>query len=82
MTGTTATTFGVVGMACRSCAALVTGEVERVDGVTSVAVDVEAGSMTVTSRHPVDPAAVRAAVEEAGYRLAAVHPAGQRSPRA
>ncbi|MDT0441355.1 heavy-metal-associated domain-containing protein [Streptomyces johnsoniae] len=62
-------TYEVIGMACRSCAATVTEEVELVDGVTSVTVDVASGSMTVTSERESDPIAVRAAVEEAGYEL-------------
>jgi copper chaperone len=33
-------------------------------------VDLPTGAVTVTSSRPVDPGAVRAAVSEAGYRLA------------
>lgn len=63
-------TFTVTGMTCGHCAAAVTEEVEKVDGVTGVAVDVASGQVTVTSTAPVDPVAVRAAVEEAGYQVA------------
>lgn len=63
-------TFAVTGMTCGHCAAAVTEEVEKVAGVTDVSVDVASGQVTVTSTAPVDPAAVRAAVEEAGYQVA------------
>ncbi|OEV04189.1 heavy-metal-associated domain-containing protein [Streptomyces oceani] len=63
-------TYQVVGMACRSCASTVTEEVELVDGVTSAAVDVASGSLTVNSDRDLPPTAVRAAVEAAGYDLA------------
>ena len=38
-------------------------------GVDAVEVDLGSGSVTVTSAAPLDPAAVQAAVEEAGYEL-------------
>ncbi|WTW99555.1 heavy-metal-associated domain-containing protein [Streptomycetaceae bacterium NBC_01309] len=63
-------TYTVLGMACGHCAGMVADEVERVAGVAAVAVDVAAGSMTVTGDGEIDPADVRAAVEEAGYELA------------
>ena len=63
-------TFTVTGMTCGHCVASVTEEVEEVDGVESVDVVLETGALTVTSSQPVDDAAVRAAVEEAGYQLA------------
>jgi copper ion binding protein len=63
-------TYTVTGMTCAHCVASVTEEVGAVDGVTGVAVDLPTGAVTVTSAEPVDEARVRAAVEEAGYRLA------------
>ncbi|MEV4110963.1 heavy-metal-associated domain-containing protein [Nonomuraea sp. NPDC049695] len=65
----TETTYGVSGMACGHCAAFVTEEIERIPGVGAVAVDVEGGTVTVTSDRDLDAADVRAAVEEAGYEL-------------
>lgn len=59
----------VVGMTCGHCVASVTEEVTELAGVTDVLVDLESGSLTVTSAEPLDEAAVRAAVEEAGYQL-------------
>ena len=63
-------TFTVTGMTCGHCVASVTEEVSQVAGVTDVQVDLASGAVTVTSDAPVDDAAVRAAVEEAGYQVA------------
>jgi copper chaperone len=65
------TTFHVVGMTCGHCVNAVQEEVGRLDGVSRVAVDLEAGKVTVTSSRPVSDAEVRSAVEEAGYELVA-----------
>jgi copper chaperone len=64
------TTYTVTGMTCGHCATSVTEEVSQVPGVTAVEVDLASGGLTVTSEAPVDEAAVRAAVEEAGYEVA------------
>jgi copper chaperone CopZ len=63
-------TWTVTGMTCGHCAASVTEEISEIAGVDSVDVVVETGAVTVTSAAPLDPAAVQAAVEEAGYQLA------------
>lgn len=63
----TTTTWTVTGMTCGHCVASVTEEVSEVPGVDDVTVDLESGLLTVTSADPVDDAAVRAAVAEAGY---------------
>jgi copper chaperone len=63
-------TYTVVGMTCGHCVSSVTEEVSQVPGVTAVDVDLASGGLTVTSDAPVDEAAVRAAVEEAGYEVA------------
>ena len=63
-------TYTVTGMTCGHCVSAVTEEVSQVPGVTAVDVDLENGGLTVTSDAPVDEAAVRAAVEEAGYEVA------------
>ncbi|MEJ7796274.1 MAG: heavy-metal-associated domain-containing protein [Nocardioides sp.] len=62
-------TFTVTGMTCGHCVASVTEEVSEVPGVDHVDVVLETGALTVTSAEPVDAAAVRAAVEEAGYQI-------------
>ena len=66
----TTATYTVTGMTCGHCASAVTEEVTQVPGVTAVDVDLASGRLTVTSDVPVDEAAVRAAVDEAGYEVA------------
>jgi copper ion binding protein len=63
-------TYTVTGMTCGHCVTSVTEEVSQIPGVTAVDVDLASGGLTVTSEAPVDEAAVRAAVEEAGYEVA------------
>lgn len=63
------TTYTVSGMTCQHCVASVTEEVGEIAGVTDVVVDLESGRLTVASASPVADAAIRAAVEEAGYQL-------------
>ncbi len=62
--------YTVLGMTCGHCVSSVTEEVSQVLGVTDVNVDLASGGLTVTSETDVDDAAVRAAVEEAGYQVA------------
>ena len=63
-------TYSVTGMTCGHCVASVTEEVQEIPGVRDVTVTLETGAVTFTSDERVDDAAVRAAVEEAGYQLA------------
>jgi copper chaperone CopZ len=73
-TDASSTEYLVDGMTCSHCVASVTEELTEVDGVERVAVELRAGAasvVTVTSTRPIDDEAVRAAVEEAGYSLAA-----------
>ena len=66
--------FLVEGMTCEHCVRSVTEEVSKVEGVSAVEVDLNAGGVsrvTVSSAAPVDADRVREAVEEAGYSLAA-----------
>lgn len=62
-------TYMVSGMTCGHCARSVTEEVSEVAGVREVEVDLASGRVTVSSEQPVDDAAVRAAVAEAGYQV-------------
>jgi len=64
---TSTSTYRVTGMTCEHCVRSVTEEVSEVPGVTAVEVDLAGGRMTVQG--DADDAAVRAAVEEAGYRV-------------
>ena len=62
----TTATYQVNGMTCGHCSQSVTNEVKKIEGVTDVEVDLETGAVHVTSEAPVDEAALRAAVDEAG----------------
>lgn len=64
-------TYTVVGMTCGHCVNSVTEEVTQVAGVTDVDIDLATGGLTVTSDSYLDDAAARAAVEGAGYQVAA-----------
>ncbi len=61
-------TYSVSGMTCQHCVASVTEEVSEVPGVESVEVDLGSGRLVVHG-DGVDDAAVRAAVDEAGYAV-------------
>ena len=65
----TTATYTVSGMTCGHCVSSVTEEVTSIPGVTDVKVDLTSGSVTVISVAPVEEAAVKAAVDEAGYEL-------------
>lgn len=63
----------VDGMTCSHCVSSVSEELSAVDGVEAVTVELNASGTSRVKIHssaPVDSAAVRAAVEEAGYSLA------------
>lgn len=60
------TTYTVPGMSCGHCKAAIETEVSKVAGVSTVEADLETKRVTV-SGDPVDDAAVRAAIDEAGY---------------
>ena len=59
-------TYTVPGMSCGHCRAAIASEVEQVPGVASVDVDLDAKLVTVAGEQ-VDDAAVRTAIDEAGY---------------
>lgn len=63
------TTYQVTGMTCGHCVNSVQTEVGALPGVKEVRVDLATGAVTVSSEQPLDEAAVRAAVDEAGYNL-------------
>jgi copper chaperone len=62
--------YTVEGMSCEHCVAAVTAEVGELPGVSSVEVELETGVVLVRGSE-IDREAVRQAVEEAGYSLAA-----------
>ena len=61
-------TYTVTGMTCGHCRNAVMQEVLQVPGVRAVDVDLDAEQLTVAGED-FDDAAVKAAVDEAGYAL-------------
>jgi copper chaperone len=59
----------VPGMSCANCEAAVSGSVSQVRGVDRVVIDLEAKSVEV-SGETLDEAAIRAAIDDAGYEVA------------
>ena len=66
------TRYDVTGMTCDHCVRAVTAEVSALEGAQNVAVDLAAGTVTVSSVEPLPLDALRAAVDEAGYELTGV----------
>ena len=62
-------TYSVPAIHCAQCAMSIREEVSEVDGVEGVAVDLDAKLVTVSGR-TLDDAALRAAIQEAGYEAA------------
>ena len=62
-------TYTVPGMHCGHCKHAVSGELSAVAGVESVDVDLESKLVTVVGSR-LDDAALRAAIDEAGYEAA------------
>jgi copper chaperone len=62
--------YTVQGMTCSHCVLSVREEVSEVRGVSAVDVDLASGRMTVTGQN-IDDDAIRAAVADAGYDVAA-----------
>ena len=63
------TIYTVPGMSCAHCERAVSEELSAVPGVESVAVDLETKRVVVRGSG-LDDAALRAAIEEAGYEAA------------
>ena len=63
------TIYTVTGMTCGHCVSAVTEEVTKISGVSDVQVDLASGAVSVASGSQLDDAAVKEAVEEAGYEL-------------
>jgi len=55
-------------MSCQHCVNAVQGEVGQLAGVTAVDVDLSQGAVTVTGEG-LDDAAIREAIDEAGYEV-------------
>ena len=63
-------TIVVAGMSCDHCASAVRAEISKLPAVTGVDVDVAAGQVRITAGQIPADAALREAVEEAGYEFA------------
>jgi copper chaperone CopZ len=61
--------YSVPDVHCDHCRAAIEGEVAPLAGVAEVAVDLSAKTVTVTGE-ALDDAAIRAAIDEAGYDVA------------
>jgi copper chaperone CopZ len=69
--GSVTAVYRVTGMSCGHCEGAVSGELSALPGVSSVKAVAPTGEVTVVSVAPLDEEAVRAAVDEAGFELAA-----------
>ena len=73
MSSTITTTLPISGMTCGHCVSAVTQQLTALEGVQDVQVELVphgTSTVTVTSAAPLDGAAVRAAIDEAGYDVA------------
>lgn len=60
-------TINVKGMMCEHCEMHVKKALEKIDGITSATASHKNGTVTIETSKAVDEAAIKAAVEEAGY---------------
>jgi copper chaperone len=65
------TEYLVSGMHCQHCISSVTEEVSAIPGVTDVRVDLDTGELVVTSDTDLFFSEIEAAIDEAGYTVAA-----------
>jgi copper chaperone CopZ len=68
-TSTQRLTYSVPGISCGHCRAAIVAEVAPLPGVDAIDVDLDARIVTVTGAR-LDDAAVRAAIDEAGFDVA------------
>ncbi|MEI6405597.1 MAG: cation transporter [Actinomycetes bacterium] len=69
MDGAVETSFQVQGMTCSHCVNAVTSEMLLLPGVSQVDIDLDSGTVSVTSDKSLDVEVVREAIDEAGYEL-------------
>ncbi|MFD4544633.1 heavy-metal-associated domain-containing protein [Streptomyces sp. NPDC058466] len=67
--GSVTDVYKVSGMSCGHCEGSVSSEIAEIAGVSSVKAVASTGEVTVVSEAPLDEAALRAAVDEAGFEL-------------
>lgn len=63
-------TLMVTGMTCEHCEKAVRAEISAIPGVSQVEVDLASGEVKILAETAPEMAALRAAVEEAGYQVA------------
>jgi len=63
------TEFKVTGMSCQHCVKAVTNSIQALDAQARVEVDLAAGRVKIESKQ--DAAALKAAIDEAGYTVEA-----------
>jgi len=68
-TGANTVAYGVQGMSCGHCSAAVTEALTALPGVNAVQIDLPGKRALVTTSMPLEIAAVRDAIEGAGYQL-------------
>jgi copper chaperone CopZ len=66
----TTQTIEVRGMTCAHCVRAVTSELDKIDGVSDIAIDLTTGVVTFASVAAVPSETLAAAIDEAGYELA------------
>jgi copper ion binding protein len=59
----------IEGMTCMHCVKHVDEALREIDGITSVKVDLKTNSAVIELSKPVDAATIKAAVDEAGYKV-------------
>jgi copper chaperone len=67
----TTTTFLVPGMTCGHCKGAVTDELSKINGVTSVDVDLDSKKVIIESEADVEWGVIVDAVDEAGFEAVA-----------
>lgn len=59
----------VTGMSCEHCSSAVTRALSALDGISGVRVDLPSGEVTYEADGSADMDTIRAAIENAGFRL-------------
>jgi copper chaperone len=67
------TILDIDGMSCEHCVRHVTEALEALAGVTAVTVSLADNRATVQTETALDEDAARAAIDEAGYEITAIH---------
>ena len=65
-----ATVITVTGMTCEHCVGAVRDEIGKLPGVSRVTVDLKTGGVTIVANPAPDAAALKRAVDTAGYEIA------------